>query len=65
MERGEQVAVTLHDAQGRQVGVIHDGWLDGRTHQFDVEVRGLASGVYFVKATGESFAANDRFTLVQ
>jgi len=60
----QQVRVTLHDAAGRRVAVIYEGVLTRDTHRFEVDVPGLASGVYFVQAVGEKFEAKDRFTYV-
>jgi hypothetical protein len=61
----QEVKVALHDAAGRVAAVLHDGWLAaGVTHVFDLHGHGLASGTYFVRATGDDFATASRKTIV-
>src|SRR5690606_33772198 len=53
-------------ARGRRAVVLHDGALAaGTAHRFTVDGRGLASGTYFVRVTGETFDANERITVLK
>ncbi len=54
LERAQTVRVSAYDLLGRQIAVLHDGQVDGSaawTLSGD-----LPSGVYFIRAEGESFA---------
>lgn len=60
----ESIAVTLHDALGRQVARLHEGSVaTGLTLPIDTSV--LPSGVYFVHVQGESFAETQSLTVVR
>ena len=62
----QSVQVALYDVQGRRVQVLFDGTLprdDAR--EFTIETSRLASGLYFIRATGESFADTGRLTVVR
>ena len=45
------------------MAVIHDGALTPNTHQFEVDVPALATGVYVIQAVGETFDVSRRFAL--
>jgi len=60
--QAQHVKIALHDAAGRQLALIQDGVLTPDTHQFEVDVPGLARGVYFIQAVGETFDVSRRFT---
>jgi hypothetical protein len=61
----EAVTVAVFDALGRRVAVLHEGSLaSGVAHHFTFEADGLPSGVYLVRAVGESFAATRRALLL-
>ncbi|MDX1421352.1 MAG: M36 family metallopeptidase, partial [Rubricoccaceae bacterium] len=64
--RTQPVRVGLYDALGRRVALLHDGELAGGVaHRLSVEAAGLASGTYFVRVSGEGFAATERLTLLK
>ena len=64
--QSEAVRVTVYDALGRTVAVLHDGVLAaGQNRQFALKAAGLAGGTYFVRAVGESFADVRSFTVVR
>jgi hypothetical protein len=67
LREAQRVTVTLYDAAGRQVRRLHEGTLGaGATQRFTVGGGdGLASGVYLVRAVGETFAATRAVTLVR
>ena len=62
----QHVRVELFDALGRRVAVVYDGEVGAQdVRTLTVEGSGLASGVYLVRAVGETFAATQRVTLVK
>jgi hypothetical protein len=62
----QKVTVALFDPLGRRVAVLHDGPLSAdRPHAFQVDGRDLPSGVYVVRATGESVSAVGRATIIR
>ncbi|MEM9999050.1 MAG: T9SS type A sorting domain-containing protein, partial [Bacteroidota bacterium] len=63
MDRSEAVRVEVFDVLGRQVAVLNDGVLSAQTHTFQIDARGLSSGLYLYRATGESFSATRRVVL--
>ncbi|NBC18938.1 MAG: T9SS type A sorting domain-containing protein [Bacteroidetes bacterium] len=66
VRRAQHVEVAVYDALGRRVRVLHDGPLAaGTARSFVVEGHGLKSGVYFIRAVGETFVATQRATLVK
>ena len=60
----QAIRVTLHDALGRTVGILHDGELAGTT-ELSVDASRLAPGVYVVRAEGATFATTRRLTVVR
>lgn len=48
------VRVTLHDARGNQVRVVHDGSLAAGRHNFSVRTADLPSGGYQLRAIGST-----------
>ena len=62
----QRVAVAVYDALGRRVARLHDGMLaPHQTHRFAFEAAHLPSGLYVIRATGETFAATRRVVLVR
>jgi hypothetical protein len=62
----QHVLVELYDALGRRVAVLHDGELAaGAAHELAVDASALASGTYLVRATGASFTATERLTVLR
>jgi hypothetical protein len=56
----------VYDVLGRRVAVLFDGKVDaGETEALRLDADGLASGVYLVRVTGETFAATRRLTVVR
>ncbi len=52
--------VSVYDALGRRVAVLHDGALSSGPHAFRLDGGGLAPGVYVVRAEGARGAASVR-----
>jgi hypothetical protein len=66
VRRAQHVEVAVYDALGRRVRVLHDGpFAAGTAQAFVVEGHGLQSGVYFIRAVGETFVATQQATLVK
>ena len=64
----QDVQVRLYDVLGRRVGTLHDGPLPAqelRRLRLDAPATGLTSGTYFLRVTGEEFAATEQITVVR
>jgi photosystem II stability/assembly factor-like uncharacterized protein len=62
---GERVRVAAFDVLGREVAVLHDGALVAGSHRFTFDAAGLPSGVYVLRAAGETVVATQRVTLAR
>ncbi|MEM8485905.1 MAG: ThuA domain-containing protein [Bacteroidota bacterium] len=60
-----KVTVIVHDALGRQVGVLYDGLFGSGRHQIDLDTDGLASGVYFCRVQTEDAQHIQQFVVVR
>ncbi len=65
LEQAGPVRVAAYDPGGRRVAVLHDGPLPAGTHRLAFDARGLASGAYFVRATGPAGDATQRVTIAR
>jgi hypothetical protein len=66
VQAAQDVTVAVFDVLGRKVAVLHDGAVPAQeTLRLGVPMRGLASGVYVVRAAGERFTATRRLTVVR
>ena len=62
----QRVIVAVYDALGRRVARLHDGVLaPQQAHRFAFEAAHLPSGLYVIRATGETFAAAREVVLVR
>ena len=62
----EHVTVAVYDLLGRRVALLHDGLIPANQAQrFQFDASALASGVYFIRAAGESFQAVRNITLTK
>jgi hypothetical protein len=61
----QAVRVEVFDGLGRRVAVLHDGEIEAGTHALVLDGASLPVGVYVVRATGETFSAARRVTLVR
>ena len=57
--------LTLHDALGREVAVLHDGPLAPGTHALALRARGLAPGVYVARLQAGASVATRTLTLAR
>lgn len=64
-DQPQAVRVTLHDALGREVAVLFDGATTGEAQTIRVATAGLPTGVYVVRATGETFTALRRVVVTR
>ncbi len=66
VDRTQTVRVELLDLLGRSVAVLHDGPVaSGAALTLRVSAQGLPSGVYVVRAAGETFSLTERVTVVR
>jgi hypothetical protein len=66
VERTQDVRVVLYDALGRVVQVLYDDAVEAkRPLLLRTERRGLASGTYFLRVSGETFAATRAMTIAR
>jgi hypothetical protein len=61
----QAVTVEVYDALGRRVATLHDGPMEAGAHALGFDGSSLPAGVYVVRATGETFSATRRATLVR
>ena len=62
----QAVRVEVFDVLGRRVARLHEGALEAdREHRFTFEASGFASGIYLIRATGETFVQTRRVTLLK
>jgi len=62
----QHVTVDVFDVTGRRVVRLHDGPLDASTPgHFTLDGSALSSGLYYVRATGEAFAASTTAVLLK
>ena len=57
--------VSVVDALGREVAVLHDGPLAAGTHRLPLETAALPAGVYVVRVSGSGQAASRTLTVVR
>jgi hypothetical protein len=63
-EESGPVSVALYDVLGRRVETLHEGHVTAyQTEQFTVNASALATGTYFLRVRGESFAETERITV--
>src|SRR5690606_3838446 len=64
--QSQHVAVEVYNALGQRVATLYEGALEGGvSHPFTFEAGSLPSGLYIVRATGETFAASQKVTLLK
>ncbi|WP_457652233.1 T9SS type A sorting domain-containing protein, partial [Rhodocaloribacter sp.] len=62
----ERVEVSVYDVTGRRVGLLHQGPVKaGQTRELVFDGSRLGSGLYFIRARGESFEATRQVVLVK
>lgn len=64
VERPQHVRVVLYDVAGREVQVLHAGVV-AEARVLPIRAEALPSGVYFLRATGETFTATRRIVRVR
>ena len=65
LPRDGNAAVTVYDALGRRVKLLHEGALAAGTHLLSFDARTLPNGVYLVRAAAFGNSANHRVTVVR
>jgi hypothetical protein len=58
VERAQHVQAEVFDSFGRRLLVIHDGYVqDGASLNLVIDAAALASGVYVLRVSGQTFKA--------
>lgn len=68
VKEAQPVTVAIYDVLGRRVATLLDGPLPAqelRRLRLDATATGLTSGTYFLRVTGEEFAATEQMTVVR
>ena len=65
LDAAADVRLAVYDVLGREVAMLHAGPLPAGAHRFTLDSAGLPAGVYVVRATGDTFSAARRVTLVR
>ncbi len=60
----QDVRIALYDMLGRRVQTVINGQAEGRT-EAQLDVRGLASGTYFLRMQADSYTETQRVTVVR
>ncbi|GAF97616.1 unnamed protein product, partial [marine sediment metagenome] len=59
------VSVNLYDILGRKVEKLYSGFLQSGETIISWDNRGLSTGCYFVRISGEDFAATKQITIIK
>ena len=60
------VRISLHDALGRRIALLHDGELAaGSTHTYTIDGHSLATGTYLLRIVGAGFIETQQLVLVK
>lgn len=66
LSHDQQVLIEIFDLLGRRVALLHEGTLVGEeTHAFHFDASALSSGIYLIRAIGETFATTRPITLAK
>ncbi len=66
VREAQRVRIELYDLLGRRVATLFDGALEAnRKEDLQFAAGRLPSGIYFLRAVGERFAATERVTVVR
>jgi photosystem II stability/assembly factor-like uncharacterized protein len=65
LDAPETVVVTLHDLLGREVARLHEGVLAPGARPFTLDATSLPSGLYLLRAAGETGVATQTVTVVR
>ncbi|HYE94802.1 MAG TPA: T9SS type A sorting domain-containing protein [Rubricoccaceae bacterium] len=61
----QRVTLALYDALGREVATLHDGRMEAGTHAFALDGGALPSGLYLLRATGETVSVTRSAVLLK
>ncbi len=65
LETPASVSVNLYDILGRKVRRLHSGFLQSGEKMINWDNHGLPAGCYFVRISGENFAATKQITIIK
>ncbi len=65
LQAASNVKLAVYDIAGREVTVLAEGFYPSGTHQAVWEASSMASGVYFLRLTGEGFTGTQKLILMK
>ncbi|NQU05111.1 MAG: right-handed parallel beta-helix repeat-containing protein [Calditrichaeota bacterium] len=65
LREDSRIKLTIHDIQGREIAVLHEGNEVAGAHSVSWDATGLASGVYFCRLQSESNTATVKRAMVR
>ncbi|HQU71353.1 MAG TPA: T9SS type A sorting domain-containing protein [Calditrichia bacterium] len=65
LQKAQKLSVVVMDIQGRVLETLFRGNQDAGSHSMRLDGEGLASGIYFVRIAGESFAKTQKLVLIK
>ncbi len=65
LPRRTKVRISIYDVLGHEVGSLVDAYQQTGGHQVDLDLHGLASGIYICEIKTEQFTANSRLVLIK
>lgn len=65
LPKAQQITLTVHDALGRTVAIITDGFMPAGTHSVRFDATGFPSGVYLYRLRGDGWTNTRQMTLLR
>ncbi len=65
MNDAQTVRISVFDVLGREIQILHDGSLSAGSTGFVIDGTSLPSGLYVLRAAGETFTTSRRMTLLR
>ncbi|MFH2052857.1 MAG: cytochrome c peroxidase [bacterium] len=62
---GSQAQLDVYNVRGQRVARLADGWIGAGSHQFVLEGRDLASGVYLARLVADGRIATTKFSFIK
>lgn len=60
-----QAKVTVHDLEGKEIAVLHDGFIRKGQYQFSFDGEGLPSGIYLYSVSSPGFSQTKKMILAK
>ncbi len=62
---GSQAQLDVYNVRGQRVARLADGWIGAGSHEFVLEGRDLASGVYLARLVADGRIATTKFSFIK